>query len=264
MTAACGFAQRTRFASTIQETFASRCRTIRCPGSTTNWPRWSEQHLRRRLLTRDGPQSARLSIDGRELVNFGSNDYLALAADPRLARAVAEAVAARRLGQRGQPAGDRTRRTCIGNWKSGWPSSRGPRPRCCFRPASPPTSGAIAALVGPGDVVYCDRKNHASLLDGCRLSRADVRVYPHGDCGRLAALLARSQNISPAADRHRRPVQHGRRPGAAGGIGRSGRAVRRHALGRRGPRHGRFRPRTAGAWPSTWASKTASMSASAR
>ena len=53
-------------------------------------------------------------------------------------------------------------------------------------------AGTIAALVGPGDVVYCDRKNHASLLDGCRLSRADVRVYPHGDCQRLASLLAES------------------------------------------------------------------------
>jgi 8-amino-7-oxononanoate synthase len=53
-------------------------------------------------------------------------------------------------------------------------------------------AGTIAALVGPGDVVYCDRKNHASLLDGCRLSRADVRPYPHRDCGRLASLLAES------------------------------------------------------------------------
>ena len=52
--------------------------------------------------------------------------------------------------------------------------------------------GTIAALVGPGDVVYCDRKNHASLLDGCRLSRADVRVYPHGDCGGWPTLLAQS------------------------------------------------------------------------
>ncbi len=52
-------------------------------------------------------------------------------------------------------------------------------------------AGTIAALVGPGDVVFTDRKNHASLLDGCRLSRADVRVYPHCDCRRLEELLAR-------------------------------------------------------------------------
>jgi 8-amino-7-oxononanoate synthase len=52
--------------------------------------------------------------------------------------------------------------------------------------------GTIAALVGPGDAVFSDRKNHASLLDGCRLSRADVRTFPHGDWQRLDDLLARS------------------------------------------------------------------------
>ena len=51
-----------------------------------------QNHLRRRLATRNGPQSARLVIGGRELVNFGSNDYLGLAADPRLAQAVADAL----------------------------------------------------------------------------------------------------------------------------------------------------------------------------
>jgi 8-amino-7-oxononanoate synthase len=53
-------------------------------------------------------------------------------------------------------------------------------------------SGAIAALVGPGDAVFADRKNHASLFDGCRLSRADVRVYPHADCRALDELLEKS------------------------------------------------------------------------
>ena len=52
--------------------------------------------------------------------------------------------------------------------------------------------GAVAALVGGGDVVFSDRNNHASLLDGCRLSRADVRVYPHGDWQALDGLLARA------------------------------------------------------------------------
>ena len=52
-------------------------------------------------------------------------------------------------------------------------------------------SGTIAALVGPGDLVFTDRKNHASLLDGCRLSRADVRTYAHGDAQELGRLLER-------------------------------------------------------------------------
>jgi 8-amino-7-oxononanoate synthase len=50
--------------------------------------------------------------------------------------------------------------------------------------------GAVAGLVGPGDVVFSDAKNHASLWDGCRLSRADVRTYPHGDATALEKLLA--------------------------------------------------------------------------
>ena len=55
--------------------------------------------------------------------------------------------------------------------------------------------GAVAALVGPGDVVFTDRKNHASLMDGCRLSRADVRVYPHAIGNALDELLARMKGI---------------------------------------------------------------------
>ena len=149
-------------------------------------------NLRRRLLPRDGSQSARLTLDGRELVNFGSNDYLGLAADPRLACAVAEAVNREGWGSGASPLvtgyGDLHRQL-----EQRLAEFEGAEAALVFTSGFAANAGTIAALVGPGDVVYADRKNHASLLDGCRLSRADVRVYPHGDCERLASLLAESQ-----------------------------------------------------------------------
>src|SRR5207342_2112182 len=56
-------------------------------------------------------------------------------------------------------------------------------------------SGTIPALAGRGDAVFADEKNHASLIDGCRLSRADVLVYPHRDMARLGELLQQSPSF---------------------------------------------------------------------
>ncbi len=150
------------------------------------------QHLRRRPVTRDGAQSVRLSIDGRELVNFGSNDYLALAADPRLARAVAEAVAREGWGSGASPLVS-GRAALHRQLEQRLAAFERTEAALLFTSGFAANAGTIAALVGAGDAVYCDRKNHASLFDGCRLSRADVRVYPHRDCERLASLLAQSK-----------------------------------------------------------------------
>jgi 8-amino-7-oxononanoate synthase len=149
------------------------------------------QQLRRRLGLRGRPQAARLLMDGRDLVNFGSNDYLGLAADPRLGRAVAEAVRQEGWGSGASPlvtghAGAHQRLA------ERLAEFEGTEAALVFSSGFAANTGTIAALVGPGDVVYCDRKNHASLLDGCRLSRADVRPYPHGDHERLATLLAQA------------------------------------------------------------------------
>ncbi len=149
--------------------------------------------LRRRLGVRTGWQAARLVVDGRELVNFGSNDYLALAADPRLAAAVAEAVRQEGWGSGASP--------LITGYGQGHQrleerlaEFEGTEAALLFSSGFAVGAGAVAALVGSSDVVFADRKNHASLLDGCRLSRADVRVYPHGDWQRLDELLAKAGN----------------------------------------------------------------------
>lgn len=146
------------------------------------------QQLRRCLLTRRGPQAARMTIAGHELINFGSNDYLALAADPRLTDAVAELLAHEGWGSGGSPliTGYATPHAQLAQELAKF---EGAEAAVVFSSGFAANAGTIAALVGPGDVVYCDRKNHASLFDGCRLSRADVRVYPHADWQRLAMLL---------------------------------------------------------------------------
>jgi 7-keto-8-aminopelargonate synthetase-like enzyme len=146
--------------------------------------------LRRTLrpLTRVAGAAVR-DADGRALVDFASNDYLGLAADPRPAAAAADALAeggvgagAARLISGDHPAHHALERALAALkraddavlFASGWAAN----------------VGAIPALAGRADAVYADALNHASLIDGCRLSRAAVRVFPHNDVDALEALLA--------------------------------------------------------------------------
>lgn len=149
------------------------------------------QELRRRLAIRVSSQSVRLQLFDWQGVNFGSNDYLALAADPRLAAAVAEAVKHEGWGSGASPLlGGYTQRHRQLSQRIA--QFEGTEDALVFGSGFAANVGTIAALVGPGDVVFCDRLNHASIFDGCRLSRADVRVYPHGDCDQLERLLVRA------------------------------------------------------------------------
>jgi 8-amino-7-oxononanoate synthase len=131
-----------------------------------------------------------LEVGGRRLVSFGSNDYLGLAADPRLAAAVAEAAQQEGWGSGASPlvTGFGQAHQRLQQRLAEFEESEA---ALLFTSGFAANAGTIAALVGPGDVVFADRKNHASLWDGCRLSRADVRVYPHADWQRLDRLLAK-------------------------------------------------------------------------
>jgi 8-amino-7-oxononanoate synthase len=145
--------------------------------------------LHRRLRLRQRRQTTRLRIDGREVLNFGSNDYLGLAADPRLGAAVAAAIGADGWGSGASPlvTGYAERHQQLEQRLSEFEAAEA---ALLFPSGFAANLGTIAALAGPGDTVFTDRKNHASLLDGCRLSRADVRVYPHNDWRKLQSLLS--------------------------------------------------------------------------
>jgi 8-amino-7-oxononanoate synthase len=129
-------------------------------------------------------------VDERLRINFGSNDYLGLAADPRLGAAVEEAIRTDGWGSGASPlvTGYAERHRLLERRLAEFEGSEA---ALLFTSGFVANLGTVAALVGPGDTVFADRHNHASLLDGCRLSRADVRIYPHSDWRRLEGLLSR-------------------------------------------------------------------------
>lgn len=146
--------------------------------------------LRRRLTQRDGPQRAdAIQLDGRRLVNFGSNDYLGLAADgPR--QAVVQAIERVGWGSGASPlvTGRGSVHAALEQALARFEDTES---ALLFSSGYAANLGTIAALVSRGDAVYLDAKNHASIIDGCRLSGARLEVYPHGDVAFLQKRLAR-------------------------------------------------------------------------
>lgn len=144
--------------------------------------------LRRVLAERNGPQGGRAQVAGRESWNFGSNDYLNLASDPRLIAAAKRAADAEGWGAGASP-------LITGRSKAHAELERrlaefeGAEGALLFPTGFAANLGVIPALVGEGDALFSDAKNHASLIDGCRASRAQLFVYPHADCGALQQML---------------------------------------------------------------------------
>ena len=136
----------------------------------------------------DGAPGPRIVLDGVDVLNLSSNDYLSLAGDARLARAAGEA--AERYGT-----GAGASRLIVGNHRchvelelaiADWLRRDGVR---VFASGYAANVGTLAALVGSGDVVVSDELNHASIIDGCRLSRAEIVVVPHRDVGAVERAL---------------------------------------------------------------------------
>lgn len=118
--------------------------------------------------------------DGRSLLSFCSNDYLALSAHPALATAAALAAAQGGFGSgssrlvSGESPAHRALETNLATFVG--------RPAALLFPTGYQTNiGVLTALAGPTDLIASDAANHASIIDGCRLSRARIVVYPHGD-----------------------------------------------------------------------------------
>lgn len=144
--------------------------------------------LRRQTHAVRSRRGAVVSADGRAAVDFSSNDYLGLAGDPRIANAIAAALAREGTGAAAARLISGTNELHE-QLERALAVFKGTEAALLFSSGYAANTGAIPALASRGDIIYADALNHASLIDGCRLSRADVRIFPHLDVGRLDDLL---------------------------------------------------------------------------
>ena len=147
------------------------------------------QGLRRRLLVREDQVGSRTGLSGAsDVISFASNDYLGLASDIRLRQRAAETAkqfgwgsgASPLLGGRAKIHDDLER--CLAEFE-------GTEKALLFPSGFAANAGPIPALASAGDAIFSDAKNHASIVDGCRLSKAECHIYPHRDCEALQNLL---------------------------------------------------------------------------
>ena len=147
-----------------------------------------EQGLYNRIRTIGSAQGARLIVDGKDVLNFCSNNYLGLANHPKLVEAAKEAT--RKYG-----VGPAAVRTIAGTTdlhvqlEQRLAKFKGAENVITFQSGFTANLGTIAALVGKEDVIFSDRLNHASIIDGCRLSGARIVAYEHNDPAALEAAI---------------------------------------------------------------------------
>jgi glycine C-acetyltransferase len=146
------------------------------------------QGLYRRLRVLDDRQAARTTIDGREVVNLSSNNYLGLTTHPRLKEKALAAI--EQLG-----VGTGSVRTIAGTMAIHMELERRladfkkTESAVVFQSGFAANAGTVAAILTKEDIVVSDELNHASIIDGARLSRATIKVFPHRDVDAARAIL---------------------------------------------------------------------------
>ncbi len=153
----------------------------------------AEKHLTRRIVPVESGTGPMVRVAGRDVLLFASNDYLGLARHPEVVAAAVEATqtygagaGAARLISGSLPPHVRVEQA-IAQFK-------GTEAALTVGSGYLANIGAIPALIGRGELILADRLCHASLIDGCRLSGADVRIYRHNDMEHVAALLSKRRD----------------------------------------------------------------------
>ena len=147
------------------------------------------------IRTIESPMDAWVTIDGRRLLNFCANNYLGLANHPRIRQAAIQGIEAYGVGPGAvrSIAGTTSLHVELENELAAFK-----RAEACvtFQSGFTANLATIPALVGPGDLIFSDELNHASIIDGCRLSRAEVVRYAHNNVDDLRAKIAAREDYN--------------------------------------------------------------------
>jgi len=153
------------------------------------------QDLTRVLRVAEGPTAPRQTVNGSELLMFCSNDYLGLAAEPSLARAIADGAEIYGAGSGASHliSGHSIAHERLEQRLASWFAPHIPEARCLTLCTGYMANLAVVTALGDESAeIFSESLNHASLIDGARLAKAPVSRYAHGDVAQLRALLAAS------------------------------------------------------------------------
>jgi glycine C-acetyltransferase len=151
------------------------------------------KHLYFKLKVLEGEQKPIANFDGKEVINLSSNNYLGLTTNPKLRRAAIDAT--RKLG-----VGSGAVRTIAGTMKMHMDLeeqiARFKKADACvvFQSGFAANAGTVSAILGKDDLVISDELNHASIIDGCRLSRATIKVFKHKDAADCERVLQETKD----------------------------------------------------------------------
>src|SRR5579871_1359891 len=156
---------------------------------------WRRAGTYQRLRVLESPCEPMSRFDGREVINLASNNYLGLADHPKLVEA--SVAATKKYG-----AGSGAVRTISGTMSIHMELERRiaqfKHTEACvvFQSGFAANAGTVSAILGPEDHIISDALNHASIIDGCRLSKAKIHVFPHKDAAAAEKILAELDNVS--------------------------------------------------------------------
>jgi len=156
---------------------------------------WKRDGVYQRLRILQSESAAESRFDGKEVINLASNNYLGLTTHPKLREAAIDAV--KRFG-----VGSGAVRTISGTMtlhmqlEERIAAFKNVEACVVFQSGFAANAGTVSAILGPDDHIISDELNHASIIDGCRLSKAKIHVFPHKDAAAAGKILAELDGVS--------------------------------------------------------------------